>query len=109
METSNLPNKELKVIITKMLKELRRSSEDQSKKLDVFNKKLQNIRKKQTELKNTMTEIKKYIEGINIRLDDTKQQISELEDRVVEITQAEEDKEFFKNEDSLGFPQQSSG
>ena len=51
-----------------------------------------------------MTEIKKYIEGINIRLDDTKQQISELEDRVVEITQAEEDKEFFKNEDSLGFP-----
>lgn len=42
-----------------------------------------------------MTEIKKYIEGINIRLDDTKQQISELEDRVVEITQAEKDKEFF--------------
>ena len=62
------------------------------------------LKKKQTELKNTMTEIKKYIEGINIRLDDTKQQISELEDRVVEITQAEEDKEFFKNEDSLGFP-----
>ena len=51
-----------------------------------------------------MTEIKKYIEGISIRLDDTKQQISELEDRVVEITQAEEDKEFFKNEDSSGFP-----
>ena len=41
------------------------------------------LKKKQTELKNTMTEIKKYIEGINIRLDDTKQQISELEDRVV--------------------------
>ena len=46
METSNLPNKELKVIITKMLKELRISSEDQSKKLDVFNKKLENIRQK---------------------------------------------------------------
>ena len=44
METSNLPNKELKVIITKMLKELRRSSEDQNKKLDVFNKKLETNR-----------------------------------------------------------------
>ena len=39
-----------------------------------------------------MTEIKKYIEGISIRLDDTKQQISELEDRVVEITAAKEKK-----------------
>lgn len=40
-----------------------------------------------------MTEIKKYIEGINIRLDDTKQQISELEDRVVEITLIDQKKE----------------
>ena len=38
------------------------------------------------------------------RLNDTEEQISELADRVVEITQAEEDKEFLKNEDSLGFP-----
>lgn len=45
-----------------------------------------------------MTEIKKYIEGINIRLDDTKQQISELEDRVVEITEqkkSQREKKFF--------------
>lgn len=35
-EISNLPNKELKAMIIKMFKELRRKSDERSKKLEVF-------------------------------------------------------------------------
>ena len=35
-EISNLPNKELKAMIIKMFKELRRKSDEWSKKLEVF-------------------------------------------------------------------------
>ena len=53
-----------------------------------FNKEIENVRKNQWQLKDTITEIKKYIlEGINSRLDDEEKHISNLEDRVVEITQ----------------------
>lgn len=51
-------------------------------------------KKNQIELKKTVT-----IEGINSRLDDTEEQINELEGRIVEIIDAESKKE--KNEDSL--------
>lgn len=53
-------------------------------------KKLHNTKKNQAEL-NT-TEIKNTIEGINTGLDDSKEQISNLEDRVVEITDAKQKK-----------------
>ena len=53
---------------------------------------LENIKKNQTELKNIITEIKSTLEGINNRLDDTEEWISELEDRVVKISQAEQKK-----------------
>ena len=53
-----------------------------------FNKEIENVRKNQWQLKDTITEIKKYIlEGINSRLDDEEKHISNLEDRVVEITE----------------------
>ena len=42
-----------------------------------------------------ITKQKNTLEGINSRLDDTEEQISEEEDRVVEITQAEQ-KKFFE-------------
>ena len=47
--------------------------------------------------------MKNTLEGINSRLHDTEEQISKLEDRVVEITEAEqkEDKRKKRNEDSL--------
>ena len=37
--------------------------------------------------------MKNILEGINIRLEDTEEQISKLEDRVVEITEFEQKKE----------------
>ena len=56
------------------------------------------ILKKPKQLKNKITEIKTHthththtltLEGSNIRLYNTEEQISDLEDRVVKITQAE--------------------
>ena len=76
-------------MIMKMLKALGKRTNEHSEKL-VSSKELENI-KTQTELKNTITERKKYT-GRNQQQDDTEEQIRELEDRVVEITQAEQEK-----------------
>ena len=43
-------------------------------------------------MKNTITEVKNTLKGINSRLNVTEEWISELEDRVVEITAAEQKK-----------------
>ena len=51
VEISNLPSKEFKVMIIKMLKELRRRTDEHSEKLEVSNKELENIKKNQTEMK----------------------------------------------------------
>ena len=51
-----------------------------------FNKVLGNIKKNQSELKNTKMEMKNSLEGINIRVDDTKEWINDLDERVEEIT-----------------------
>ena len=70
VEINNLPNKEFKVIVIKMLQKLRRRMDEQNEKL---NKELQNIKKNQTNLRNTITEIKNTLEGFNSRLDDTEE------------------------------------
>ena len=56
-----------------------------------FNKELENIKKNQLEMKNIILEMKNSLEGLNSREDDT-EQISELDKRVQEITQAERKK-----------------
>ena len=40
-------------------------------------------------MQNAITEMKNILEGINSSLNDTEERMSELEDRVVEITAAE--------------------
>ena len=92
VEISNLLSKELKAMIIKVLKELKRRMDEQSEKLEVFNKELENIKKNQTELKYTITEIKDILERINSRLNDTEEWFSKLEDQGVEITEAEQKK-----------------
>ena len=44
-------------------------------------------------MNNTITEIKNTLEGINSRIMETEEWISELEDRMVEITATEQNKE----------------
>ena len=52
-------------------------------------------------MKNTITEIKNTLEGINSRLSNIEEWMSKLEDRAVEITEAEQKKRIKRNEDSL--------
>lgn len=53
VKIGNLPKKEFRKMIIKMIKELWRGMDEQSKKLEVFNKKLENIKNNQKEKKNT--------------------------------------------------------
>ena len=69
----------------------------------MFNKDLEELKNKQTEMNNTITEMKNTLEGINSRINESEEWISELEDRMVEITATEQNKENTMkiNEDSL--------
>lgn len=57
--------------------------------------------KKDPELKNTVTEIK-TLEGISSTLVDSEVQISDLEDKVMESTQGEQQGRIFKNKMRIG-------
>ena len=54
-------------------------------------------------MNNTITEMKDTWEGINNRITEAEEQISELEERMVEITAVEQNKEkrMRRNEDSI--------
>ena len=54
-------------------------------------------------MENTITEMKTTLEGINSRITEAEEHISDLEDRMVEFTAAEQNKEkrMKRNEDSL--------
>ena len=62
----------------------------------MFTKDLQKLKNKQTEMNNTL-------EGINSRITEAEEWINDLEDRMVEITAAEQniEKRMKRNEDSL--------
>ena len=83
-----------------MLSELGRRMNGSS---DNINKEIENIKKNQSELKDTITEMTNTLEGISSRQKDAEEQINNLQDRVVEIIQAEKQKRKnnFKNETSL--------
>ena len=54
-------------------------------------------------MNNTITEMKTTLEGINSRITEAEERISDLEDRMVEFTAVEQNKEkrMKRNEDSL--------
>ena len=56
------------------------------------NKDLEELKSKHTETNYTITEIKNTLEGINSRISEAVEQISELEDKLVEITFEEQNK-----------------
>ena len=69
----------------------------------MFNKDLEELKCKQTVMNNTINEIKNSLEGINSRITEAEEWISDLEDKIVEITSAEQNKEkrMKRIEDSL--------
>ena len=68
-------------MIVKMIKNLKNKME---KMQESINKDLEELKDKHTETNNTITEIKNTPEGINRRISEA-EQISELEDKMVEI------------------------
>ena len=70
---------------------------------ELFNKDLEELKNKQTEMNNAITEMKSTLEGIHSGITEAEEQISDLEDRMVEFTTTEQNKEkrMKRNEDSL--------
>ena len=105
-EIGNIPDKEFRVMIVKMIQNLRKRVEAQTEKIqEMFNKELEDLKNKQTEMNNTITEMKNTLEGINSKITEAEERISELEDRVLEITATEQNKEKImkRNEDNLSY------
>ena len=68
-EIGNLPEKEFRVIIVKMIQNLGNRMETWIEKIqEMFNKDLEEVKNKQTEMNNTITEMKNTLEGINNRI-----------------------------------------
>jgi len=80
MEIINLPDKEFKVMVLKIFMGFERKVDELS---EYFKKDIENVKKKQSKLKYTIIKMKNTLEGINSRVDDV-EQISDVEDRVVE-------------------------
>ena len=85
-EIGKLPEKEFRIMIVKMIKNLENKME---KMQESVNKELKN---KHTETNSTITEIQNTLEGINSRISEAEKRISELEDKMVEITYEEQNK-----------------
>ena len=87
-------------MIVKMIKNLENKTEEMQESI---NKDLEELKNKCTETNSTITEIKNTLEGINSRTFEAEGQISELEDKQVEITSEEQNKvkRMKRAEDSL--------
>ena len=72
-EKDNLPEKEFRIMIGKMIQNLGNRID---KKQETFNKDLEELKRNQATMKNTINEIENTLDGINSR-------ITEAEDRLV--------------------------
>ena len=69
VEIGNLPEKEFRIMIAKMIQDLGKRMEAKIEKMqEMFNKDLEELQNKQTEMNNTITENKNTLEGINSRI-----------------------------------------
>ena len=76
-ETGSLPEKEFTKMIVKMIQNLGNTME---KIQETFNKELEELKSKQRVMNNTVNYIKNSLEGINSRITEAEEQISDLED-----------------------------
>ena len=92
VEIGNLPEKEFRIMIGKMIQDLGKKIEAKIEKMqEMFNKDLEELKSKhleelknkQTERNSTITEMKNTPEGINSRITEAEERISDLEDRMV--------------------------
>ena len=84
VETGNLPEKEFRIIIVKMIQDLGKRMEAKIKKLqEMFTKDVKELKNKQREMNNTL-------EGIHSRITEAEEWINDLEYRMVEISASEQ-------------------
>ena len=81
-EIGSLPEKEFRIMRVKMIRNLGNRME---KIQETFNKDVE-VNRKQKLMKNTINEIKNSLQGINSRITKTEEWISDLEDKILEIT-----------------------
>ena len=99
-EIGNLPEKEFRIMIIKMIQNLESKMQSQINSLEtkiekmqeMFNKDLEEIKKSQLKMNNAINEIKNTLEGTKSRITETEDRISEVEDKMVEINEAERKK-----------------
>ena len=97
-EIGSLHEKEFRIMIVKMIQNLGNRMEKIQK---TFNMELEELKSKQTVMNNTINKMKNSLEGINSRITEAEERISDLEDKIVEITTVEQNKEK-KNEKNSG-------
>ena len=79
VEIGNLPEKEFRVMIVKIIQDLGKRMEAQAEEIQkMFNKDLEDLKNKQ--MNNTITEMKNILEGIKSRINEAEELISELEE-----------------------------
>ena len=80
VEIGNLPEKEFKIMIVKMIQGLRKRMEAKTEMMqEMFTKDLEELKNKQIDMNNTL-------EGINSRITEAEEKINDWEDRMVRIT-----------------------
>ena len=101
-EIGNPPDKEFRIMIVKMIQNLENKLELQINSLEkriqkmqeMFNRQLEEIIKSQYIINNAINEIKNTLEGSNSRITEAEYSISEVEDGMAEMNEAERKKEF---------------
>ena len=84
MEIGSLPAKEFRIMIVKMIQDLRKRMEAKIEKIqEMFTNDLEGLKNKQTEMNNTL-------EGINSRITEGEEWINDLDDKIVAITATEQ-------------------
>ena len=79
VETGDLPEREFRIMIVKMIQDLGKRMEAKIEKMqEMFTEDLE-------ELKNIQTETNNTLEGIQSRITETEECINDLEDRMAEI------------------------
>ena len=89
-ETGNLPEKEFRVMIVKTIQDLGKRMVTQIENLkEMFNKELEDLKSK---MNSTISEMKNALQQTHNSLMEAEERISEVKDRVVEITVTEKRK-----------------
>jgi len=110
-EIGNLPDKEFRIMIVKLIQNLEIKMESQINSLETkiekmkerFNKDLKEIKESQYIMNNAINEIKNTLEATNSRITEAEIGLVKLEDRMVEINESEriKEKQIKRNEDNL--------